>query len=64
MEEVNAYIRWAGDETEQLELAEVGCMKQFEQTGEWQWLTAAVHLKHNADETRKIANDLYGWYLV
>lgn len=62
--EFNEYARWHAESLEKNEKAQEACMKMFEQTGEWEWISAAADLRRRAEDDRKIAVLMTGWYLV
>ncbi len=60
----NEYIRWSAADLEALAEAQTACMKQFEETGNFNWVGTAAHLCRKAEDIRHAALVVTGWYLV
>ena len=62
--EFNEFVRWQADDLEALTAAQTACMKQFEETCNFDWVGTAATLHRKTEEVRHVTVDLLGWYLV
>lgn len=62
--EFNEFTRWAAEDQESDQKLQDACMKMFEETGDWDWISQAAKIERRSALRRREHAAVTGWYVV